>query len=198
MQSGPDPINYMKQKLDRFHARIVGELLRHGVKIFGTEAFDEAAAEFFVWPEEEELDLEHHEALLYPWFLFKWRIESADGESSLAGPQDLSIVHSYLQTQGKKLDPVEREYLENFALAPFSFFEITAVEPGQSVSLRDLLLDRNHHVLEHLASQVLHKGDVVFGSAFEAGGIGLFGALSMIVFKPSAKVEILAIRQRMS
>jgi hypothetical protein len=64
--------------------------------------------------------------------------------------------------------------------------------------LRDLLLDRNHHVLEHSASQALHKGDVVFGSAFEAGGIGLFGALSMIVFKPSAKVEILTIRQRMS
>ena len=200
LKSGLDPINYMKEKLDRFHARIVGELLRHGGKVFGPDAFDEAVAEFFGWPEEEVegIDLEYHETVLYPWFLFKWRIESADGESSLAGPKDQSIVQSYLQTYGKKLDPLEQEYLKSFASAPFSFFEITAVEPGKSVSMRDLLRDRDHRVLENSASLSLHKGDVVFGSAFETGGIGLFGALGMIVFKPSAKVEILATRKMMS
>jgi hypothetical protein len=201
MQSGPDPINYMKQKLGRFHERVVAELMRHGAKVFGPEAITVAEEEFFCWPGEDEvekIDLEYHEALFYPWFLFKWQIESADGESGLAGPRDLSIVNSYLQSQGKRLDPVEREYLESFADAPFTFFEITAVEPGKSVSLRDLLLDRDHRVLENSASQSLHKGDVVFGSAFEAGGIGLFGALGMITFKPSAKIEILAIRKMMS
>lgn len=201
MQSGPDPINYMKQKLTRFHERVIGELLRHAAKLFGPEVLDEAAAEFFGWPEEEEvkeLDLEYHEPLFYPWFLFKWRIESADGESGLEGPRDLSIVHSYLQSHDKKLDAVEREYLENFAGAPFTFFEITAVEPGKSVSMRDLLLDCDHRVLENSASQSLHKGDVVFGSAFEAGGIGLFGALSMMTFQPSAKVNILATQKMMS
>lgn len=201
LKSGPDPINYMKQKLDRFHELVVGELLRHAVKVFGPEALDEAAAEFFGWPEEEEtqgIDLEHHETLFYPWFLFKWRIESADGESSLPGPMDQSIVRSYLQSLGKRLDSVEQEYLENFANAPFTFFEITAVEPGKSVSLRDLLLDCDHLVLENSASQALHRGDVVFGSVFEAGGIGLFGALSMIAFKPSAKIKILATRKTMS
>lgn len=201
MQRVPDPINYMKQKLSRFHERVVGELLRHGTIVFGPEALDEAAVEFFGWPEEDEaegIDMEYHETLFYPWFLFKWRIESADGESCLEGPKDLSIVHSYLQSQGKRLDSVEREYLENFADAPFTFFEITAVEPGKSVSLRDLLLDRDHRVLENTASQSLHKGDVVFGSAFEAGGIGLFGALGMITFKPSAKVNILATKKMLS
>jgi hypothetical protein len=201
LQSGPDPINYMKEKLDRFHERIVEELMRHGARIFGPEAIDEAAAEFLGWPGEDgvgEIDLEYHEMLFYPWFLFKWRIESADGESSLAGPRDQSIAHSYLQTRGKRLDPLEREYLESFGTAPFTFFEITAVEPGKSVSLRDLLLDRDHHVLEKSASGALHKGDVIFGSAFETGGIGIFGALCMIVFKPSAKIGILAIREMMS
>ena len=201
LKSGPDPINYTKQKLDRFHGHVVGELLRHGAKVFGPEAVDEAVVEFFSWPEEEEadeIDLEYHETLFYPWFLFKWRIESADGESSLEGPRDISIVHSYLRSQGKRLDPIEQEYLESFADAPFSFFEITAVEPGKSVSLRDLLLDRDHQVLENSASQSLHKGDVVFGSAFEAGGIGLFGALGMITFNPSAKIEILSTREALS
>lgn len=201
LNTGPDPISYMKQKLDRFHDRIVGELLRHAGKVFGPEALDEAAAEFFGWPEEEEaegLDLENHEAVFYPWFLFKWRIESADGESSLSGPRDQSIVQSYLQAHGRRLDPVEREYLEGLANAPFSFFEIIDVAPGKSVSLRDLLLDRDHHVLEKSASQSLHKGDVVFGSAIDAGGIGLFGALSMMAFRPSAKVNILATRKMMS
>lgn len=201
LKSGPDPVSYMKQKLGRFHDRIVGELLRHGAKVFGPEALDEAVAEFFGWPEEEEaegIDLENHETLFYPWFLFKWRNESVDGESRLAGPEDQSIVDSYLQIHGTRLGPVEREYLERFAEAPFTFFKITAVEHGKSVSLRDLLLDHDHHVLEHSASQVLRQGDVVFGSVFEAGGIGLFGAFSMIAFKPSAKIEIFAVKKAMS
>jgi hypothetical protein len=195
------PVNYMKQKLDRFHERIVDKLMRHGDKVFSPGAYYEAADEFFGWPEDEEteeFDLEDHLPVFYPWFLFKWRIESADGESVLPGPQDQSIVQSYLQTHGRKLDPVEREYLERFAHAPFSFFEITAVESGKSLSLRDILLDRDHHVLEKSASESLQKGDVVFGSAFETGGIGLLGAMSMIAFNPSAKIEILAVREMMS
>lgn len=200
LRRGPDPINYMKQKLDRFHERVVGELFRHAERIFSREAIESAAEEFFGWPDEEEIesfDLDDHALVFYPWFLFKWRIESADGASSLVGPRDQSITQSYLQTHGRKLDPVEREYLERFGGAPFSFFEITAVEPGKSISLRDLLLERDHHVFEKSASQTLHKGDVVFGSAFEAGGIGLLGALGMIAFRPSAKVDILAIRKMM-
>ncbi len=201
LKSGPDPINYTKQKLNRFHERIVEKLFRYGANVFGPEAFDEAVEEFFGWPEEEEVegrDLDNHEAVFYPWLLFKWRIESADGESTLSGPMDQSIVQSFLQKHGRGLDPLEREYLEAFAKAPFSFFEITAVEPGKSVSLRDLLLERDYHVLEKSASGALHQGDVVFGSVVEAGGIGQFGALSMIAFKPAAKVDILAARKMLS
>jgi hypothetical protein len=191
----------MKEKLDRFHQRVVGELFYHGGKVFGPEAHDAAVAEFFGWPDEEEIedfDLDDHESVFYPWFLFKWRIDPDDDESNLAGPKGLSIVQSYLQTHGRKLAPLEREYLEAQGNAPFSFFEITAVEPGKSVSLWDCILDRGHHVLEKSASGVLHKGDVVFGSVIEAGGIGLFGALSMRAFNPSAKVDILAVRKMMS
>lgn len=144
--------------------------------------------EFFLWPEEEEeIDLDYQETLFYPWLLFKWMVESNDRVRSLPGPRDLTIVHSYLQSRGKKLEALEREYLENFAKAPLSFFEITAASPGKSIDLRDLLLGLNHRILDDKASRFLSKGDVIFGSAFTAGGIGLFGALSMITFSPAAK-----------
>jgi hypothetical protein len=201
LNTAPDAINYTKQKLHRFHDRIVGELIRHGAKTFGQEAFDEAAAEFFGWPEgdeAEEMNLERHEAVFYPWFLFKWRIDADDDDIGLAGPREMSIVQSYLQAHGRRLDAVERQYLEGLASSPFSFFEITAVEPGKSVALRDLLLDRGYRVLERSASRSLHEGDVVFGSVIEAGGIGLFGALSMIAFKPSAKLSIISMRDWLS
>jgi hypothetical protein len=191
----------MKEKLNRFHGRVVGELIRHAEKVFSREAFESAVNEFFGWPDEEEVerfDLDGHETVFYPWFLFKWRIESADGESGLPGPRDQSVVQSYLQSHGKKLDPVEREYLENYGNAPFSFFQITAVDPGNRISLRDLLLDSDHHALEKSASETLQEGDVVFGSVFEAGGIGLLGALGTIPFKPSAKIDILDMREGMT
>lgn len=200
LKSGPDPVNYLQYKLNLFHNRIVGELFRHGEKIFNREALESAADEFFAWPdaESEDFDLADQEMVFYPWFLFKWRLESGDGESTLSGPRNQSIVQSYLLAHGKKLDPVEREYLEHFGGAPFTFFEITAVEPGESVFLRDLLLDSEHQVLEKLASRSLRVGDVVYGSVFEAGGIVIFGALATIPFRPSAKVGIIELRERMA
>lgn len=202
MKKTEDPVNYTKQKLDRFHEGIVGELMRYAATVYGPEAFYEARDEFLGWPEgieiDEEGNLMGHESVFYPWFLFKWRIESEDGESSLPGPRDQSIVQAYLQAHGRKLDPLEREYLEAQANAPLTFFQIMNAEPGKSVSLRDLLLDRDYLVLENTASRMLHSGDVVFGSAFEAGGIELFGALGPVVFNPSAKVDILSARKTMS
>lgn len=198
LKRGPDPINYMKQKLDRFHERLVEDLFHHGAKVFDPRAMDEAEYEFFGWPDEDEvMDLEGHEAVFYPWYLFKWRIESGE-ESSLSGPRDQSIARCYLAARGRRLDPVEREYVENYIDAPLSFFEITAVEPGKSVSLKDLLLDRDYQVMDRSASQTLQVTDVLFGSVVEAGGIALFGAMGMVSFKPSAKVDILDLRQRMS
>jgi len=69
IDKGSDPVIYMKQKIDRFHERIVDELMRHGDKMFNSEALYEAADEFFGWPEEEEaeeLDLEGHLTVFYP------------------------------------------------------------------------------------------------------------------------------------
>jgi hypothetical protein len=191
----------MKQKLDRFHERVVGELFRHATKTFDPEALDEAAAEFFCWPDEEdtaEMDLEDHQTVFYPWFLFKWRIDPNDGESDLAGPRGLSVTQSYLQSFGRKLDAVEREYLEACTNASLTFFEIVEVAPGYSVTLRDLLLDRDHLVIDKSASTTLRAGDVIFGSVIEAGGITLFVALSMLPFKPSARLGILSLRDRLS
>ena len=88
LKSGPDPISYTKEKLDRFHEKLVGELFRHGEQIFGFESLDEAAEEFFCWPLEEDadgIDLENHEMVFYPWFLFKWQLDP-DEESCLPGP----------------------------------------------------------------------------------------------------------------
>ncbi len=42
LQSSPDLISYTKEKLDRFHEKLVGELFRHGEQIFGIDSLDEA------------------------------------------------------------------------------------------------------------------------------------------------------------
>ena len=198
LKTGPDPLNYMKEKLQRFHDRIIPEILRHSEKVFDPMAPVAALEEFFCWPEEEEqIDIEYHEPIFFPWFLFKWRIDPNDNEHDLTGPKDQTVVESYLQTRGSKLDPGEREYLEAFGAAPFSFFEVTDVKPGKSISLRDLLLDTTYLVLEKSGSLSIKKGQVVFCSVVQTGGICMLGGLGMIPFKPSSKIGILALRERM-
>lgn len=201
LNTAPDPISSTKQKLNRFHDRIVGELVRHAGRTFGPEGFEAAEDEFFNWREEEELDgldLEGHETVFYPWFLFKWRNDLESEETGVSGPEDEGVVSTYLRKYGRKLDPLEREYLEGLARAPLTFFQVTGTEPGKSVAVHDLLLGCDHLVLEESASRILKEGDVVFGSVVSAGGISLFGAMSMIAFSPSAKVDILAMAETMA
>ena len=96
LRSAPDPISYTKEKLDRFHETLVGELLEHAGQTFDPEFFDEAAAEFFGWFDEDDVDeskLEGHEMVFYPWLLFKWRIDPEE-ESRLTGPRGSTIVQS--------------------------------------------------------------------------------------------------------
>ena len=199
-QKAPEPSSYMKEKLDRFHERIIANLFRHAEKVFGPEAFEEARAEFFGWPEEGDLEemLEDHKPLFYPWFLFKWRLDD-DDEITLSCPRNQSVAESYLRTAGgKKLAPLEQEYLAAHVRAELSFFEIIGTNPGTSVTIRDLLLDREHLVLEKSASRIMRQGDVFFGSVVEAGGIALLGALGPVPLLPSAKVAILEMREDMA
>lgn len=201
LQTAPNPLNYMKEKLSRFHDRVIEELFLHSTHLLGSEGLVKAREEFLGWPDEDDEPVEEewkgHELLFYPWFIFKWEIDlDGEGESNLE-LGERSVAESYLQAHGKGLDPREREYLEGLITAPFSFFQTTGVEVGVSVSARDLFLDREYLVLDKASSQVLKKGDIFFGSVVEVGGIALFGGLSMITFEPDAKVGILEMKQKL-
>jgi len=189
----------VKEKLNRFHERFLMELLRRVETLFGVQSIEDAAQEFFGWPDDlGDVDIKGHESLFYSWFVLKWRIDSTDGEPLLPGPPEVTALQSYLQSCGKRLAPLEREYLEGLVRSSFSFFQVTGVERGTSVSVRDLLLDCDFLVQEKAASQILNEGDVLYGMVVEVGGIAMFESLTTIIFHPADKVEILAMRQRLS
>lgn len=200
-QNEPEPASYIKTRIDRFHDEILKHLFRHTEKVFGPDSMPKALAEFFGWPEEGSLEelLEGHEPAFFPWFIFNWRVDAADDETSLDCPRELSIAESYLKTAaGRRLAPLEREYLAAHSRAEPSFFEVIEANPGVSVTIRDLLLKQEYKVLEKSASRTMRPGDVFFASVVEVGGIYLLGVLGPVPFLPSNKIAILELAENMA
>ena len=68
-------------------------------------------------------------------------------------PDDLlfplkSLAQLYLDENPGVLDDFQRQYLEEACSQPYSYFQVIHVEPGKTITLKDLFLPRTYKVLE--------------------------------------------------
>ncbi len=151
------------RRIRRTEGELIPLLIRYAEKYYGQEAMMDAWDEFTLWndvpmdPETEpELD-----TIFMPWFLFNWIPENSEEDVAEHYPE-MPIAMHYLQNKGARLDAFQRRFIEEICSQPYSFFLVTAVDPGKSLSLRDLLLQREVTVQERQASTMLSKGDIIF------------------------------------
>jgi len=193
MKREPDHHHYVQHKINQAHPQIIEALLRYASIIYGNEALMVGESEYLGWPPDEDTfdrlaDI-HSEAFL-PWFLFKWR-KKEDDEFDLPGPIDQTVAEAVLQASSiKKLEPLEREYLEAMASTPFSLYEVIETTPGESLKLRDLFLGAEYLVLEKSASEIAVKGDIIYALVVPISGIHLLGAIGSRTLPPAAKATI--------
>ena len=95
------------------------------------------------------------------WSVYHYRI---DGTTAL---------DRYLEEDGRRLPRARSAWLEAEAAAWISVWEVTAVEPGASVTLRDLLSHEERHVHETAASEVLVTRDAILARVVDYGGVSL-------------------------
>ncbi len=143
------------QHLARGHvidARLVTQLRRFQQRHF-PHAWPLAAQDF----DDEEYSLQ----LFGPWLFYAFLV---DGQT---------LAEHFLEQQGASLSMEEREWLHAQRQAWLSVWEVLAVEPGQRITLQDLLSGEQRTVKDAAGSAVLTKRDTLLARIIDFDGEAL-------------------------
>ncbi|WP_170424923.1 DUF2384 domain-containing protein [Ruegeria arenilitoris] len=124
------------------------------------------------------------------------------------GPDAENAADAYLKVSGSKESAQSRAYIKGLRDAPVSLYEVSEIDPGKSMVLKDLLSDAEPvTVREHSATQMLQRWDriaarvviqgdhnVISGALlpFEPGTVALFedGLRSVLNLNPDDELKL--------
>lgn len=153
--------DFLWHQISRAIKGLPDKLLAFEQKRREPEVLLEAWDDFTLWGDEEFDPHSPQMQLFMPWFLHNWRpdtsLEDADDTDTRTTGQ------AYLDHYGKQLEPLLKRYLEQCGAAPFSFYEIVSVRPGDGFVLHDLMTDEECFVTERSGSGQAQAGQIVFG-----------------------------------
>ena len=135
-----EELRYLRTRLDL-------RIARHARARFGDALFDEPGVLFADSPDPDEVIA----PLLLALGLYHFPREEA-GDATAA---------ALFERSGEPLEPVEVDADAAHRAAWLSLWQVTAVRPGESVALRDLLTGETRTALERQASQGLHLHEVL-------------------------------------
>ena len=165
---------------------------------YGPSAMHEAWREF-IGQDDVELDLNTPLMQLFmPWFFACWSPDPVDTRVVKQSLHDVIPIKAYLAAKGSRLDPLLRRYMESLLSAPFTFFEVMACDPGQSMSLRDIMTREEYAVTERSASKGLTRGDLLFGQLASVDTLTMLEASNAFAISPMEKAQIIELRARIA
>ena len=197
----PEALNY--RRLSKALDELMPKLIDHGFTVLGHAVYGLAMAEFFGWPDPEELPddktVERMEMLFWPWFVFNWEYDSLDFEDDPPeAPEEATIAELYLESQGVDPQTPAGKLIHAANRAPYSFLEILSVQPGKTLHIKDVMTGADMIVQERAGSEMLSKGDIVYGRVVQIGDVGMFLGLSVVVLPPGIKPQLINLRQSLS
>jgi hypothetical protein len=185
------------RRLGEAHDRMAHRLMRYGLKVFGESALDVALDEFMAWPDEglSDEDLDDHQPIFYPWFIFNWEYEADPDYPQLDGPEDTTIAELYAAQKGNRLNHLEARIIKATARQPFSFYEIQETRPGKGYRLQDILRGTVSDVIEKQGSENVRRGDILFGRVAQIDSITMLIGCGTVVIPPKMKPVLIRFRQ---
>jgi len=190
-------LNWIRMR--RTEGELVPVLLKHLEKQYGPEAMREAWDDFTVWtdlpmdPEESP----EFESGFPPWLLFNWDPDPA-AEGREDELPDIPVALHYLQTRPERLDSYQQRFIAEACRQPYSFFQVTATDPGQEMGLRDIMLQREVTVKERTSSVSLKPGNIVFSRVVEMDGDAIMLGCAPIMIPGQFFDQIVGFREHLA
>lgn len=183
----------------RTEGELIPTLLKHAAKFYGLEALDEAWDEFSLWkdvPMDPSSQPELDTAFL-PWFVFNWIPDNAEIPEEEHLPE-MPVAMHYLETKGSRLDTFQQRFIREICSQHYSFFMVTDVVPGESLTLRDLILGREITVHERQASATLLKASIIFTRIITMDDASIMVGCAPTVIPPTYHNYFIDIRENMA
>jgi hypothetical protein len=177
-------------------AALMERMLPFADEVFGEDAIDNAMQLFL--DDEGAIEFEAEDPLnpfFMPWFLFNWYIEPGDMAADPEAPVNKTVCEAFLAANEANLAPELISLLRAANRRPMSFYEILDSVPGKSLTLRDLLQEKDLIVDEDEASKSLRKGEIIIGNMMhELDGRVRPLALGPFALEASDKSQVLDLR----
>jgi hypothetical protein len=149
---------------------------------FGEDAMDRAWDQFAVGSTIEKKQLA--ESIFLPWLVFNWRPSPPRRWPALRRPEADPPALAFLSEHGSQLDEYHKSFIRAACEEPFTFFLVTAVEPRRSLTLRDLLLEREVTVRERQATETLKRGNVIYARCVSLKGQSILLGVGPVPLPP--------------
>ncbi|MGH6884659.1 MAG: YecA family protein, partial [Geminicoccales bacterium] len=157
--------------------RLIEQMLRFATRRFG-EAWSDAA--------EAHMNLETQPALFLPWAVYHVPIDGS------------TLAQQFVDEQGRSLSRTESRWLEAQQAAWLSIWEVSAVEPGRSLNLEDLLTGEKRIVSEVGLSTMLTRRDAILARVVDSDDGSLICGCHLRSLPPRGAVEVIErIRRRL-
>jgi hypothetical protein len=138
-----------------------------------------------------------HIQVFMPWFFYQWSPDPDQTGFPDMAARRATVAGEYLARKGKRLDALLARYLTACCGSGFSFHEIVTVDPGRGFLLRDLILEREDHVLEQSGSRNVSPGDILFAQVVRIDGLATLEGCAPILIDRRHKPSIIALRGAM-
>jgi len=123
-------------------------------------------------------DVEDTLQLAVPWSVYQYRV------------QGQTVLEWYLEEQGRRLSRAERAWLAAQQAAWLSVWEVIGVEPGATVTLRDLLSHEERCVREASGSSTLVVRDALLARVVDHEGVSLLCGAHPRPLPPAPAAEV--------
>ncbi len=186
-------------KMRRTEGELIPTLLKYAVKFYGEDALVEAWDAFSLW-REVPLDPSAHPELdtaFLPWFVFNWVPDNAEEEEVDHLPEMPVAIH-YLEHKGSRLDTFQQRFITEICEQQYSFFMVTDTNPGESLTLRDLMLGREVTVHERQASSTLQKASIIFTRIITMDDASIMVGCAPTVIPPTYHNDFIDLREKMA
>ncbi len=210
-EAGPakaEHASFGRYKIRKTESEMLSTLINYAEQRIGGEGVSQAWEEFLLWGDVEIEEDVHSlmEDVFACWLVFAWDVtelleekdlieeDEEDEEPALEAVQEKTIAELCLEEHPGDFDTFQQRYIREAVCQPYSYFQIADVEPGRSMELKDLLMNRTVRVSDLEASKEELKGFILFAKVVSIDGTSVMLGGFPITVPPQYKDEFLNFR----
>ncbi|MEI6806064.1 MAG: hypothetical protein WCK49_06110 [Myxococcaceae bacterium] len=193
-------IEYARSKVRHTENVIMRTLMEYCYQhCYDKELLEDAWVYF--WDFSQEIPVIEEERLIYEqtflvWFLFDWVPEESLQQDYDVELPKTTIAQHYLENNMRFFTQYQQDFVRTICNTPFSFFVVKNTVPGESITLYDILFEKDVVVQEVSASRMVQKGHILHSKVVFFNGIYFMLGCSPTVFPTSNYEAIVQTRER--